>query len=299
MNKLSDNSRGALLMIATMAAFTANDTFFKSLSDDMPLAQGIFLRGCLVTAALVAYFRISGAKWSLGTGKNTRLVLIRTLAEMVTAYLFLTALFNMPLANATAILQALPLTVSLAGAYFFAESLGWRRLAAIAIGFVGVLLIIRPGTDGFSVYSLFVVAAVLTITLRDLVTRGFSSDVSSVAVATVAAVGITAAFGVVSIWVDWQPITLSAAISLAGAAACIILAYVLSVAVMRVGEVGFVSPFRYSSLIFALVLGFFVFDEWPDTLALFGAAIVVATGIYTLWRERYWRLKQDGSNKTA
>ncbi len=286
MAQVSDNMRGALLMVASMAAFTANDTFFKTLSDDLPLAQGIFLRGVLVTLALLAYVRFAGISLAVPVPRDRWLIAARSLAEAVTAFLFLTALFNMPLANATAILQALPLVVTVAGAYVFSEQLGWRRLGAVALGFVGVMLIVRPGTDGFTVYSLYALAAVLTITIRDLVTRALTSEVSSVATAAHAALIITATFGVVSIWDDWQPVTASAAGSIIGAAVCIILAYVLSVAVMRVGEVGFVSPFRYTGLVFALILGYLVFGEWPTALEFLGAGIVVATGIYTLWRER-------------
>ena len=125
-------------------------------------------------------------------------------SEVAAAWLFLTALFNMPIANATAILQVLPLTVTLAGALFLGEALGWRRLLAILVGLVGVMLIVQPGAEGFTIYSIYVVLAVAVITVRDLSTRRMSPQVSSLSVAavggrsSVAAVALTATSGAAS-----------------------------------------------------------------------------------------------------
>jgi S-adenosylmethionine uptake transporter len=191
----------------------------------------------------------------------------------------------MPLANATAILQSLPLAITLAGALFLGEQVGVRRWTAVAIGFLGVLLIVRPGAEGFTVYALFALASVACVTLRDIVTRRMSPAVSSVAVALAAAGGVTLSAGmaglVVGGWVAPDPRELAL---LAAASLCVIAGYLLSVMVMRRGEVSFVAPFRYTSIVWALLLGFVVFGDWPDALTLVGVAIVVGAASFTLWR---------------
>ncbi len=285
--QISDNMRGAFLMMGSMVAFTVNDAFLKAVSDELPLFQALFLRGigtvvCLIILAhVLGQFRLSfGAKvWAL--------IGLRSAAEVLAAIFFLTALFNMPLANVTAVLQALPLTVTLAGAVFLGEAIGWRRMLAILVGFSGVFLIVRPGAEGFNVYSLYALAAVGCVTLRDLVVRRMPRDVPSVMVGLVAAVAVMVFGGVACLTEDWAPVTTVAAAQLGGAMVAIVFGYVFSVAAMRGGDLGFVAPFRYAGLIAALILGWLVFAEWPDAVTLTGAAIVVATGLFTLLRERH------------
>src|SRR6056300_623497 len=152
---MNANIHGALLMMASMAAFTINDTFVKLLGATLPLGQILFLRGAATSVILLILcwklralgLRLQGRDWTI--------IAIRTLAEMAAAYFFLTALIHMPLANVTAILQALPLTVALAAAFFLKEEVGWKRFVAIGIGFVGVYLIVRPGGDDFTIYSVY------------------------------------------------------------------------------------------------------------------------------------------------
>lgn len=277
--------RGALLMVGAMTAFTLNDACMKALSDELPLMQALFLRG-LVTSALILGFLVMMGRLDLRLARRDWiLVTIRTAAEIAAAYFFLTALFNMPFANVSAILQALPLTITLAGAIFLGEAVGWRRLVAILVGFGGVMLIVRPGGEGFTIYSVYVLAAVLAVTLRDLVTRRLSAAVPSMSVALVAAIGVGLAAGLASIFEGWAPVSGLAALQLGGSGVFVMLGYLLSIMVMRVGDIAFVAPFRYTSLLVALIVGFVIFAEWPDALTLVGAAIVVATGLFTLYRE--------------
>jgi len=285
MSGLSDNPRGALLMMLSMAAFTLNDTCMKALSDTLPLAQAIFLRGLATTTLLAGLALATGAWPRRLPRRDWGLVALRTLAEIAAAYFFITALFNMPIANATAILQALPLAVTLAGAVFLGEAVGWRRVSAIVVGFLGVLLIVRPGAEGFTVYSLYALAAVAAVTVRDLAARRLSREVPSVGVALIAAAAVTVGFGAASAWVDWVPVTPRVAALLAGASVLIIGGYVFSVSAMRVGDIAAVAPFRYTGLIWALVLGLIVFGDWPAPVTLIGAALVVGSGVYTLNRE--------------
>lgn len=179
----------------------------------------------------------------------------------------------------------LPLSVSLAAALILGEALGWRRLTAIFVGFAGVLLIIQPGSADFSTYSIYALGAVACATMRDIAMRRMSHDVPSVFVALIAAVGVTGLGAVGSLFTPWQPFTVTSGLQLTGAMTFMIFAYIASASAMRFGEIGFVAPFRYTSLLVALILGIVIFGEWPNTLALAGGAIVVATGLFTLYRE--------------
>ena len=269
-----------------MAFFTVNDAFMKALSDELPLFQAVFLRGIATSAVIFVMARQMGVLRLDMAGRDRGIVALRALAEVGAAYFFITAQFHMPLANATAILQSLPLTITLAGALFLGEAVGWRRWLAIVIGFGGVLMIVRPGSDGFSVYALYALAAVACVTVRDLSTRRLSGGVPSLTVALVSALAVALFGGAGTLAGDWVPVSPTAWAQLAGASAAVTGGYLCSVLVMRAGDIGVVAPFRYTSLVWALLLGLVAFGDWPDPLTLAGAALIAATGIFTLWRER-------------
>jgi drug/metabolite transporter (DMT)-like permease len=286
MAQLSDNFRGAGLMMASMAAFTANDAFMKAVLAHMPFFQAVFLRGVFTVLLLLPLAHALGAVRLRFPDGDGRRVALRTLAEIGAAYFFITAISKMPLANATAILQALPLTVALGAMLFLGEPLGWRRLTAILIGFAGVLLIVQPGAAGFNIYALWALAAVACVTVRDLVTRRLSAAVPSLGVALWAAGGVAVFAGLGSLTEVWVPVDVVTFAWLAAAAGLINAAYLFSVMVMRVGEIGFVAPFRYAGLLFALAIGVGIFGEMPDAAMILGSLIVVGTGLYTFHRER-------------
>jgi drug/metabolite transporter (DMT)-like permease len=283
---LAENMRSAGFMMASMAGFSCNDAFMKSVAGDLPVFQAVFLRGLIATAL------IAGLAWSQGAlrfragRRDRRLIGLRSVAEIGGTACFLTALFNMPIANASAILQSLPLAVTLGAALFLGEPVGWRRYLAIAIGFTGVLIIVRPGSEGFNAYALFAVAAIGFIVARDLSTRRLTPDVPALGVVVVTSIALTAASGAAAIATDWRPVDASHLLPLAVAAVCILVGYIFGVMTMRIGDIGFVQPFRYTLLLWSILLGIVMFDEWPDAWMLTGAAIVVATGLFTFYRER-------------
>ncbi|SMY06432.1 EamA-like transporter family protein [Flavimaricola marinus] len=284
--------RGALLMTGAMAAFTFNDACMKALGVHIPLFQALVLRGLGTTILLLILARRMGQLRFDLSREDWTLIAIRTAAEAGAAWLFLTALNNMSIASVSAILQSLPLTVTLASAMFLGEVVGWRRLLAIMIGFGGVLLIVKPGTDAFTIHSLYALGSVICVTIRDVVVRKISKSVPSLVVSLAAAIGVTLFSAAGAAFVQWQPMGLLPSLQLIGATLFVVAGYILSVSSMRVGEIGFVAPFRYTSLLVALILGVVVFGSFPDLLTLIGAAIVVATGVFTLLRE--WQLRQAG-----
>ena len=286
MSAFSDNLRGALFMSVSMAGFALNDGLIKLVSAEMGLFQILVLRGIFASALMGVLAWHRRALFYRPTGQDTRVIALRAVGEIGGTLCFLTALFNMPIANATAILQALPLAVTLAAALFLGEAVGWRRYSAIGLGFAGMLIIVRPGGDGFNAYALWAVAAVGFIVLRDLSTRRLGPGVPSAFVALVSSLAITLVGGVLSVTETWQPVSGGALALLAGAALFIFFGYLFAVMAMRVGEVSFTSPFRYTVLIWAMVLGLVLFGEIPDFWTWVGSVIVVGTGIYTFYRER-------------
>lgn len=283
---MTPNTRGALLMMGSMAAFTLNDTCIKAAGASIPLVQLLTLRGLLSSILLYALARHLGALHLRMNRLDAALVALRCVAEVAAAYFFLTALMRMPLANVTAVLQVLPLTVTLGAALFFGERVGWRRMLAIGLGFSGMLLIVRPGPEGFSVQAINALAAVGCVTVRDLVTRRMSAQVSSMTVTLTSALSVFVAAALASAWIDWAPVEPWSAALIGASSVFVMLGYLLSVMVMRVGEVSFVAPFRYTGLLWALGLGWAVFGHWPEPLTLLGGAVVVAAGLFTLYRGR-------------
>lgn len=281
----ADNLAGAALMSGSMACFTFNDTLMKALGETVPFFQALFVRGCLTSLALLGLAYALGSLRLRLPRRDWGWVGLRTLSEMGAAYFFISALFHIPIANATAVLQALPLTVTLAGALFLGEAVGWRRWVAILVGFAGVLLIVRPGPEGFDPYAIYALIAVFCVTARDVATRRLSAQVPSMTVACIGAVGVTLFAALGASQIEWAPMQAREWSLLAGTVLFITAAYLLSVMVMRVGEIAVVTPFRYTGLLWALLLGLVVFGEWPDTLTLLGVAIVAGAGLFTLFRE--------------
>jgi drug/metabolite transporter (DMT)-like permease len=291
MGSLSDNAQGAIFMMVSMSAFVLNDTLMKLVSAEMSLFQAVFLRGAVATSLLLILARRRGVLFPpIDTG-NRRLIVLRMFGEIGGTICYLTALFHMPIANATAILQSMPLAVTLGAALFLGEAVGWRRYSAIAVGFIGVMVIVQPGSDGFTVYSLWAIAAVCFFVVRDLTTRRLTASIPSIFVALTTGIGITTVGGLVSATQPWGEVSWHAVALLVVAAMFLVVGYVFNVMSMRHGEIGFVSPFRYTILLWAILLGFVVFGDIPNAMTMLGSLIVVATGVYTFYRERVLQLR--------
>jgi len=286
MDNTTDNLRGAFLMSLCMAGYGINDAMMKLASETTGFGQALLVRGIVATALLSLLAWRQGAFRTAVPVADRRVLAFRIVGEIGGTFCFLQALFNMPIANATAILQSLPLAVALAGSWFLGEKVGWRRYSAILVGFTGVMIIVRPGGEGFDGYSLWALAAVCFIVLRDLLTRRLSGAVPSSLVAAITAACITVMGAVMTPLEVWQPLGVGELGLLGGAACFLIAGYLFSVSAMRIGDIGFVSPFRYTILIWAILSGIVVFGHVPDRLTFLGAAIVVATGLYTFYREQ-------------
>lgn len=285
MSTLDRNLRGIVAIVAAQFVFLLNDAFIKVASERLPLGQTIFIRG-----AFAAFF-IGLAVVALGQHRELhrllhRLIGWRVAGELGGTFFFLLALFQMPIATATIIFQAVPLSVTAAAAIFLRERVGWRRWAAIAIGFAGVVIVIRPGLDSFDVFGLLVLVSVLFVTLRDLATRAVPTAVPTVLMTFATAVVISLMGAVVGLFEDWSmPIAMDL-LFLGCAGGLLAIGYFTAIAAIRLSDLSVTAPFRYTVIVFAIVVGFVVWGDVPDVFTIVGSAIIVVAGLYTLYRER-------------
>ena len=281
---MSENLRGALIMMACMSAFVLNDAFVRLAGNSLPLAQILFLRGVLTTLILLTFAIYLGTFEVRVIKKDKWKIFFRSIAEALTAYFFLTAVLNMPFANVTALLQILPITVTLAAALVFKEKVGAIRIILIIIGFLGVILIINPSSDGFNLYSGYALIAVILITVRDLITRKLSAEVPTLLPTVSASFGVLLFSIILLAKTPIQPLNIQNSFFIILAAFFIIFGYYTAVLVMRIGDISFVSPFRYSAIIFALIIGSIFFKEWPDLSSFIGICIVTVAGGLLLYK---------------
>lgn len=282
---MENNRRGIFYMILAMAALIVNDTCVKLASEDLATGQIIFLRGLVLVPILVA------VAWHLDVlGTVFRsfqpMVVSRTLGEVGFTATYFTALAYLPIANATAILQLVPLMTTAAAALLFGEHVGLRRWIAVVIGFGGILLIIRPGLEGFNYWALLVLAAAALMGLRDLSARRLPTSSSTVCVSLIAAVAVMMAGAAMGLFETWSPITLRTAVYILVAGVLSAVTYLSIVGAMRAGEVAVVAPFRYTIILWAIGIQVVIFGIVPDFLSISGSIILVVTGTYAFVRER-------------
>jgi len=286
---ISENLKGSVFMAVAMAGFTLSDAISKTLFSSMGMGEMMALRG-VFASALIALLA-----WSRGAFADPRqlahpMVVLRVAAECLATIAFFAGLERLPLPVVTAIMQALPLAITAGAALAFGEQVGWRRWSAILVGFAGVLLIVKPGTGGFTAASLYVLLCVALVAVRDLATRRVPASIPTMAVSAVTAPAVMATGATYAAieggWVMPGPAGIGL---LAISAVLLLIGYQFIILAMRTGDVSFVAPFRYTALVWALVLGVVVFAMVPDRLTLIGSAIVVVSGLYMLWRERLRR----------
>jgi len=289
MHRLSPNALGAIFMMVSMLGFALNDAAMKAVLGRMDLFQALFLRGMVATALIGALAVRRRALRPNMTGRDPWILALRLGSELGGAWCFLHALAALPIALAAAILQVMPLAVTLAAAVFLKEPLGWRRMTAILIGFVGMLIIVRPGGEKFDADALWAVASVGFFVSRDLSTRSLSRNLHPAYVTLTTALALTLMGGVGAAALPWVPVDGQTMLIIVAAAVLVLIGYFFGVNAMRSGEIAMVSPFRYTILLWSMLAGAVVFGEIPDAMSLFGAAVIVGAGLYAFRREHALR----------
>lgn len=281
----AQNRRGIIAMTAAMSLFCCNDALMKLAREAFPTGQAVALRTCFAIVAGLAMVVVMGDWRKLPLGLKP-VVLGRGVVEALCALTFIWALGLLPLANITAIVMASPLLIILLAVLLRLESVGWRRTMALTVGFIGVLIVMRPSADGFSLAALIALAGASLVAIRDLMTRFISSDVPSTVISLISTmiVGLLASgMGALETWQSpWRIEMLYlglAAILVTAGSFCVISAF-------RNTDVGVVAGYRYSVVLIAVLIGWLVWGETPDKIAFAGIALIVGSGLYTLHRQR-------------
>ena len=282
----SENLRGILLMLVSMALFAVEDMFLKLASAGLPTGQIIFAAGFFGAPVFAVMAWGKGARIFSAAALHPA-VLLRALGEMVGTFGYILALATVPLSTISAVLQALPLAVTMAAALFMQEKVGWRRWSAITVGFAGVILVIRPGMEGFHPQALWGILTVAGLALRDLAARAIPRECSDAQVSCWGLIAVTL-LGVLMMagQGDVRVPSLAQSGMLLGAIAFGTIGYWAVTGATRTGEVSVVAPFRYARLVFAIIIGAVVFAEIPDVITLSGAALIIGSGLYSFARER-------------
>ncbi|MBN9441176.1 DMT family transporter [Bosea sp. (in: a-proteobacteria)] len=285
MASAADNRRGILFMLAAMTLFVCNDTLMKLAREIYPAGQALTLRA--------AFAVVIGLALVFAVRENDRLtmmfkprVVLRGLLEAASALAFGWSLGLLPLATITAINMASPLLIVVLAVALRIESVGWRRTLALIVGFVGVLIVVRPGADSFGIAAIVALISTIFTAGRDLSTRMIGPEVPStvVSLTTTILVGLLGAgFGITESWLPvWRHETLYvllASLLVTAGTFCIISAF-------RRSDVSVVSQYRYAVIVIAALIGYLVWGDVPDGLAFAGIALIVGSGLYTMHRQR-------------
>ena len=280
------NSKGIILMIISMASFAVGDTFVKISGTFLSPAQIMFflIAGGLIIFAIIAKFKGENL---LDSRAFSPVLLIRYLAEMIGLLAMIMGLTKIPLSVVGTVTQASPILVAAGAVLFFKENVSWRRWSSIVMGFIGVVLVIQPGSQNLDYAVIWAVVALVAFSIRDLVTRLTPPDIPSASIATFTMI---AAFPFTAGWVffggekffppeiDWVVVASMIILGSFG--------YLLLITSLRLGELSAIMPFRYSRIVFLLILGVLVFGERPTASMLVGAALILTSGVYIMWREK-------------
>jgi drug/metabolite transporter (DMT)-like permease len=272
-------------MAVAMAGFTMNDAITKAVSSEMNFGEIMLVRGVFAVTLIAAL------AWHRGALRPLRTLLIKPVALRVVGEVggtisFMAAIVHLPLANTAAIFQALPLAITFGAAVIFGEPVGWRRWLAIIAGFVGVLIVVRPGIEGFNQFSLLALTSVVFCAVRDLATKQIPTEIPSLFITMVTTVTIATTGAVILVPLGgWAPPAPRALGLLALAAVLLLTGYQCIIVALRSGDISAVAPFRYSALLWAMLLGYLVFGDVPDAPMVTGASIIVLSGLYAFYRE--------------
>ena len=292
------NLKGIAAMVAATALFTCGDAAMKLVSSSLPTGETVFVRGvCTVMLVTVAAFW-TGAIYRLRDA-FVRAMGWRSAGDVGSALFFQAALARMPFADLMGILQMTPLSLTAASALFLGEHVGWRRWTAVAIGFTGALLVIKPGSSAFNAWALLGVLSVLCGSLRDVSTRRLDVALSPLLIMMLSQIVVATAG--LSCWLfeTWKVPDRDELFGLGFASVFSLAGHLCVIYSLRSGEVAAVAPFRYAGIVWAILIGLLIWNQLPDALSLAGISILVSAGLYTLYREQKLRRQRTIQSTTA
>lgn len=271
-------------MMGGALALTINDGMAKYLTETYPVGQVMAIRGTSILVLLAVFILVSKNRITLKIN-SWRNNLYRGAAMTGSTFCFITGLSYLPIADAIAIAFAAPLLTTILAVFFLKEQVGWHRWVAICFGFVGVIIIVQPTGDAFRLVALAPLGAAFFGAIRDVITRKITNSESSITILLTSMFLITLS-GYATYPLGWSEIHIKHLWLFLGSSVLVGLAQYLMIEAFRLGEVGLISPFKYSSLIWAVIIGFIVWGDIPNYLVITGSVVVILSGIYLLSGER-------------
>lgn len=299
LSQASKNLRGIFAMAFAMACFVVNDTCVKYARETLETGQILIVRGVISLVLLSVWLQLSGVMRATPMLFH-RQILLRGVIEVLIAISFITALGAMALADITAILLLSPLFITIISILFLGEKVGWRRWLAILAGFCGMLLVIRPEGQSSLIPVLLAIFCAFGVAVRDTLTYKIPEGIPNLVISLSTTLGTIIGGGMLVAGTQiWAPIEKGALFALTGAAFFIVIGNVAIIRAFRGVELSVVSPFRYSVILWAVLLGGFVFGQWPDIIAFAGIGLIGASGVYTLHRENMRRRQEKTAASQA
>jgi drug/metabolite transporter (DMT)-like permease len=271
-------------MVAALGCFVLNDTCIKLIGTTLPLGEIMAVRGgfsVTLIAAVCSYQGVLRKAYHAFTPS----VLIRSGLDVCSTFLFLICLLHMPIANLTAITQTVPLAVVVLSIAFLKERVGWRRGLAIALGFTGVLFIVRPSPQNVTFYELLAMGMVIVLAFRDLMTKRIPSHVPTLLIALANSGLVMLGGATLVLWQGFHVPQLWQVVFLATSSALLSAGYLLIIIAMRLGDLSATAPFRYVNILITIIIGIVIFAEYPDGFAYVGMLLVIIAGLYAAQRE--------------
>lgn len=286
------NMRGIVSLLAAQALFIGSDSVIKLAGEMMPPTEIMAVRGVIAVALMGAFVAatVDTGRWRAALQP---LVIWRSGLEALLAFLFVVALPHLPLADITVIGQITPLALTVLSAIVLREAVGWRRWLAVAVGFLGVLLVIQPTGAGVNAYAVVALVVAVMVAVRDIITRRLDPAIPTALVTFGATVSVCLAGFIGAPFDQWKPLSPYGLALLATSAALVSIANMFVVQAFRGVEVSVVSPFRYAAVVWAVLFGFLIWRDVPNALAIVGTLIIIASGLYTMRREALKLRKRD------
>ncbi len=285
MSSLSANTRGIIAMCLAMVLFTINDVVVKLTAQHLPAAHIMSLRGIFVVLFMLAWLHISGG-WRQLRWMRDPLIVWRSLLEALIAYTFITAVRYMPISMLSAIFLTAPLMTTAASVILFKEEVGWRRWSAILLGFIGMVMVVKPGGDDFNIYALLGIVCAAASTARDLITRRMDPSAPSLVLGFGAGASVGLAGGVMGAVLPFVMPPLMILGMLVFAAIMTSLGNYFIIMAFRDTDISLVSPFRYSLILWAILADIVIWHVIPDAVAWAGITLIIASGVYVAYREK-------------
>lgn len=265
--------------------YVVNDGFVRRATEnDLGVYQVLCLRSIGLAIVFFVVSRLRGEQTTVA--HLSRPLQLRVGAEVVASALFFAGVVRMEFANAQAVLQVAPFAVTLAAALILRERVSVLQYGTILVGFIGVLIVVRPATDGFNGWSLVVLASAGALVVRELATQRVATDIPATSIAFVTAVGLAALTAVLAVLEGWKRIGVDSLLLIALAVGSLFVGYLFTIQTVRVGDLSVSAPFRYVVLPGAVVIGLVLFDETPDAPMVIGSTVIIASGIAAIWLDR-------------